>query len=53
MTRKDFKLIAETVKAIENKKVRKTVAEVNADACAKSNPRFDKSRFFAACGVSE
>ena len=51
LTRKDFILMAEQVKAIENVRRRKAMAEHTAEICAKSNPRFDRPKFLAACGV--
>lgn len=51
MTRKHFILIAETVAKIVNPIERREMAEHNAKICAKANPRFDRARFFAACGV--
>jgi hypothetical protein len=43
--------MAETIKRIENLSERRQMAEHNAIICAKSNPRFDKARFLAACGL--
>jgi len=34
------------------RKMRETLVERFADACAQSNPRFDRCRFLKACGVS-
>ena len=51
MTRKHFKLIAETISKISDEKERKELAEFNAAICAKANPRFDRAGFFAACRV--
>lgn len=52
MTRKHFKLIAETVSKIKNKDERRKQAELQAQICREANPRFDRQRFFAACNVS-
>lgn len=51
MTRKHFILVAEAIKRIENPTERREMAEFNANNFAKLNPRFDRARFFAACGV--
>lgn len=51
MTRKHFIALAATIRTITNPVERKAIAELNAVNCAKANPRFDKARFFAACGV--
>lgn len=52
MTRKHFRLMADTISRIENKADRKAMAKHNAEICAKSNPRFDSAKFMAACGVA-
>lgn len=51
MTRKHFKEIAKTISLIDNKDERKRQAEAMATICQQSNPRFDRGRFLAACGV--
>ena len=51
MTKKHFKLIAGLISKIENPAEKKAMAELNAATCAKANPRFDRNKFFAACGV--
>jgi hypothetical protein len=59
MTRKDFELIAMTLKdttegfdADGDCRFGVEVAALNlADALATTNPRFDRERFLAACGV--
>ena len=53
MTRKDFVLVAQTISHIKNVDKRKEMAELNATAFARSNPRFDRSKFLAACNVKE
>jgi hypothetical protein len=44
-----FSFIAAVIKDLP-KAMRIEVAQHFADACATSNGRFDRSRFFAACG---
>jgi hypothetical protein len=51
MTRKHFRLIAAIIAKIENISERKAMAELNAVTCARSNPRFNRAKFFAACNV--
>ena len=51
MTRKHFKAIAAMLAKIENMAERKRQAEDFAVIAKKSNPRFDASRFYAACGL--
>lgn len=51
MSKKHFQLIAEILAKIENKTERREMAEMHAAKFIKINPRFDKSRFFAACGL--
>jgi hypothetical protein len=51
MTRKHFRMIAEIISKIENPEERKAMAEKNAIACKKSNPRFDRTKFLEACNV--
>jgi len=43
MTRKHFKLIAETIRALPDLRDRRNQAD--------RNPRFDRVRFLKACGV--
>lgn len=63
MTRVDFRLIAEAVKAsytparteigrLHNAGVRDTALSL-ADALRSTNPRFDRAKFLTACGVEE
>ena len=56
MTRKDFELIAETIRNLSvttdpllADAIRSTVADQFADALASTNPRFDRGRFIRAC----
>ena len=50
-TRKFFIQTAETIAAIADLKIRKEQAEMWAIQFARANSRFDKAKFFAACGV--
>lgn len=52
MTRKHFQAFADAIKAISDTKERATVAEFVANVCADQNPRFNRSRFMAACEVN-
>ncbi len=49
MTRKDFQMIADVVKMIDDKDPRHTVAMNFAVKLKGVNPRFDISRFVGAC----
>jgi hypothetical protein len=49
MTRKDFQMIADVVKNIEDSKTRHIVAMDFARKLKAVNPRFDISRFVGAC----
>ena len=49
MTRKDFQMIADVVKMINDKDTRHTVAMNFAVKLKDVNPRFDISRFVGAC----
>lgn len=51
LSRKHFQLAADTLKDIPDQKKRKEMAEHHATVFAKANPRFDRSKFFAAAGV--
>lgn len=56
MTKKDFELIvavfaAEPVQLLEDREIIENLAESLADALATTNPKFDRARFLAACGV--
>ena len=51
-TRKDFQMVADLIKNAEPAK-KAELAQHHADVFAKQNPRFDKERFMAACGVTE
>ncbi len=62
MTRKDYIALAASLKSVARfaradsevtpAEVAALAAEVIADALAADNPRFDRSRFLAACGVA-
>lgn len=52
MQHRHFAFIAATIKDMREK-YRWIAASTFADACASSNPRFDRARFFVACGVKE
>jgi hypothetical protein len=47
-----FAFIAAVVKDETDMFVRGRLARRFADACARTNPRFDRTRFLAACGVA-
>jgi hypothetical protein len=53
MTRKDFQLIANVVKTIDDKKTRDAVAVTFAQKLNTLNPRFNMTRFCLACQPSE
>ena len=50
-TRKHFVEMAKIISKIVGKQSRKAQAESVAFIFAGQNPRFDKTRFFAACGL--
>ena len=53
MSRKDFVLIAATIKALAiSEGDRKRVAEEFADTLRSTNSNFKRERFLAACGVT-
>jgi len=51
MTRKHFRSVANTVRAIEDPKKRWEYASHHAEIFAKDNPRFDRQKFFDAAGT--
>ena len=51
VSRKDFQLAANTIKEISDPVKRQEAANVHAQIYAKSNPRFDHSKFHSACGT--
>lgn len=56
MTKKDYKLIAETLKTWAKRRGQPRelsyVASALAEAFSRENQRFDPDKFFEACGVS-
>tara|TARA_Y100001938_G_scaffold147041_1_gene227340 strand:+ start:692 stop:853 length:162 start_codon:yes stop_codon:yes gene_type:complete len=52
MTRKHFKLIAQTIALITNPVARREAARDWCGTLRQTNPRFDSKRFLAACGVA-
>ena len=53
MTRKDFQLIANVVKTIDDKQTRDAVAVTFAKKLNTLNPRIDMTRFCLACKPTE
>jgi hypothetical protein len=65
MTRKDFELIAQTIRdlristnlpgqdILSRIETRNAVAQAFADSLVQTNPRFDKAKFLKACGVEQ
>jgi hypothetical protein len=55
MSRKDFNAIAEAFRQLNEETMNhgaiSLCAKRIANVCADSNPRFDRARFLAACGV--
>lgn len=51
MTRKDFRLAAETISKITNKEQKLLAASLWIETFTKSNPRFKKDLFLKACGL--
>ena len=51
MTKKDYELIAEAIRQSNNMKV--DVVDNLVRAFANDNPRFDRTKFYNACGVEE
>lgn len=57
MTKKHFQIIAETIAAMPSfapnlRAQKESCARAFADRLARENPRFDRARFLAACGVN-
>jgi hypothetical protein len=52
-TRKHFSMAANTIKAIKDPEERARHAESHASVYSKANPRFDRSKFMAACDVTD
>lgn len=51
MSKKHFVAAAKDVAEIKGAKSRRAAAEILAKQFAAENPRFDRARFMAACGV--
>lgn len=51
MTRKDFQLIADTIKTSTTSANLERVSIGFANALMETNPRFDRNRFLKACGL--
>ena len=53
MTRKHFEILAGSVEKLARTHYDAAYEMANdiADACEKDNPRFDRGRFFEACGL--
>ena len=51
-TKKTYELVAGIVAAISDESERWALAKLHADKFAADNKRFDRDRFYAACGVS-
>lgn len=51
LTRKHFQAAADDVRKIVDIFERRAAAEALAGHFERSNPRFDRDRFFAACGL--
>jgi hypothetical protein len=52
-TRKDFQMVADLLKNIEDETKKVELANHHADMFAKQNSRFDKARFLSAVGLNE
>ena len=55
MTRKDFEMIAEVIATSwhGSGELKNAIACKMADALARTNPRFDRARFIAACDADD
>ena len=56
MTRKDYVVIAEVIKNLDeciDSYGLEVLADNMADALESDNPRFDRARFLAACGIND
>lgn len=51
MSRKHFVQLAAAVASIVDPVNRRQIAEMLAAVCAASNPRFNRQKFYEACGV--
>lgn len=53
MSKKHFIALAAHIACIADAKAREEAARAVADVCIKFNGRFDRDRFYHACGVKE
>lgn len=53
MTKKHFEMVARCISNVENVVKRTNLAHECADEFEKANSQFDRSRFLAACDVSQ
>lgn len=51
MTRKHYVSMAKELARVPNVKDRTRLAFLQADLFQRDNPRFDRTRFYAACGI--
>jgi len=51
MTKKHFELLAKNIRQILDSHARLQAAVAVGSACIDSNPRFDITRFYQACGI--
>ena len=53
MTKQDFEAIARRINAVPERDRAQSIEVLRAimEACAASNPRFDRQRFMLACGI--
>jgi len=52
-TRKDFQMVADLLKSVDDPQKKKDLAHHHADMFSKQNPRFDRERFLRAAGITE
>ena len=52
LTRKDFRQFALTISRLPES-IRNEEAKKTADFLVKTNPLFDRKRFYAACGIEQ
>lgn len=51
MSRKHFRSAAESIAKVKDATDKRTLAEAFAVQFSQANPRFDRARFMAACGL--
>ncbi len=51
LTKKDFVYLAKTISEIPDATTRIKIARLISELCVQSNPRFDRDKFYKACGV--